>query len=59
MTLSRQVKNTLFDINGKAALSQVVNGSSAQINMSRLLAGNYILRLVENGKASVEVKIAK
>ena len=46
---------TLFDMNGKVVLSQSVSGTSAQINLSALSAGNYVLRLVENGKASVGV----
>jgi hypothetical protein len=50
---------TLFDISGKAVLSQAINGDSAQINMSSLSAGTYILRLVENGKTNVGVQIIK
>ena len=50
---------TLFDMNGKVVLSQTVSGVSAQINMSALSTGNYVLRLVENGKASVGVQVFK
>ena len=50
---------TLFDMSGKVVLSQAVNGNSAQINMSSLTAGNYILRLVENGTASAGVQVIK
>ena len=44
---------TLFDISGKIVLSQAINGNSTQINMSPLTAGNYVLRLVENGTAII------
>jgi hypothetical protein len=60
--LERFVNNgtlTLFDMSGKVVLSQSVNGSSAQINLSALTAGSYILRLVENGTASVGVQVIK
>ena len=50
---------TLFDMNGKAVLSQLVSGSSVQMDISSLSAGNYVLRLVENGKASVGTQIIK
>ena len=50
---------TLFDMSGKVVLSQTFNGNSAQINMSALSAGNYILRLVENGTASAGVQVIK
>jgi len=50
---------TLFDMSGKIVLSQAVNGNSAQVNMSSLTAGNYILRLVENGTASAGIQIIK
>jgi|GEM_PF-1782018 len=50
---------TLFDMNGKLVLSQVINGNSAQINMSALNAGSYILRLVENGTVSAGVQVIK
>ncbi|MCL1822019.1 MAG: T9SS type A sorting domain-containing protein [Prolixibacteraceae bacterium] len=50
---------TLFDMNGKVVLSQVVSGDFAQINISSLSAGNYVLWLVENGQVSAEVKIVK
>jgi hypothetical protein len=50
---------TLFDMSGKLVLSQSVNGNSAQINLSALTAGNYILRLVENGTASAGVQVIK
>ena len=50
---------TLFDMNGKAVLSQAVSGSSVQMDISSLSAGNYVLRLVENGKASVGVQVIK
>jgi hypothetical protein len=49
----------LFDLNGKAVLSQAISGSSAQISLSALSAGNYILRLVENGTASAGVQVVK
>jgi hypothetical protein len=35
------------------------DGNSAQINMSQVMAGNYILRLVENGTASAGVQVIK
>jgi hypothetical protein len=50
---------TLFDMSGKIVLSQPFSGNSAQINMSSLTAGNYILRLVENGAASAGVQVIK
>ena len=50
---------TLFDMSGKAVLSQSINGASAQINISSLAAGNYILRVVENGIASAGVQVVK
>ena len=50
---------TLFDMSGKIMLSQAINGNSAQINMSHLTAGNYILRLVENGTASIGTQVIK
>ena len=50
---------TLFDMSGKLVLSQALNGNSAQINMSAITAGNYILRLVENGKVSAGIQIIK
>jgi hypothetical protein len=50
---------TLFDLNGKVVFSQAINGDSVQVNMSSLTAGNYILRLVENSTASVEVQVIK
>jgi hypothetical protein len=40
-------------------LSQVVNGKSVSINMKSLASGNYILRLVENGKTSAGVQVIK
>jgi hypothetical protein len=46
-------------MSGKLVLSQAVNGNSAQINMSALAAGNYTLRLVENGAASAGVQVVK
>ena len=51
----RQVNNgtlALFDTNGKMELSQAINSSSEQLNMSSLAAGNYLLQLVENGATS-------
>jgi hypothetical protein len=60
--LERFVNNgtlTLFDMSGKLVLSQSVNGNSTQINLSALTAGNYILRLVENGTASAGVQVIK
>jgi hypothetical protein len=50
---------TLFDMSGRIVLSQAVNGISAQVSMSQLTAGSYVLRLVENGKASAGVKVVK
>jgi uncharacterized repeat protein (TIGR02543 family) len=50
---------TLFNMSGQIVLSQAVNGNSAQINMSALAAGNYTLRLVENGAASAGVQVVK
>ena len=65
-TLNVQLENyvtngtlTLFDMNGRIVLSQSINGTSAQVNMSSLTAGNYILRLVENGTASAGVQVIK
>jgi hypothetical protein len=49
----------LFDMSGKMVLSQSVNGNSAQINISTLSVGNYILRLVENGAVSEGVQVIK
>ena len=59
--LENHVNATLaiFDMSGKIVLSQPVNGNSAQINMLQFNAGNYILRLVENGIASVGVQVIK
>jgi uncharacterized repeat protein (TIGR02543 family) len=60
--LEKNVNNgtiTLFDINGKLVLSQAINGNSAQINLSALTAGNYIVRLVENGTATDGVPMIK
>ena len=60
--LDNQVTNgtlSLVDMNGKIVLSQAINGSSVQINISSLTAGNYILRLVENGIASTGVQVVK
>ena len=50
---------TLSDMNGKIVLQQAVTGDSAQINMSQFAAGNYILRVVENGVASVGLQVIK
>jgi hypothetical protein len=50
---------TLFNMSGKVVLSQAINGHSAQVNLSALGAGNYILRLVENGTASAGVQVIK
>ena len=50
---------TLFDMSGKIVLSRAINGNSAQINISQLTSGNYILHLVENGTASIGVQIIK
>jgi hypothetical protein len=50
---------TLYDISGKAVLTQSVSGANAVMNIGSLAAGNYILRLVENGKAGAGVKIVK
>jgi len=50
---------TLFDTGGKIVLLQAVNGNSAQINLSQLTAGNYILRLIENGTKSVGIQVIK
>ena len=65
-TLNVQLENyvttgalTLFDMNGKIVLLQAANGNSAQINLSQLTAGNYILRLVESGAASAGVQVIK
>jgi uncharacterized repeat protein (TIGR02543 family) len=49
----------LFDMSGQIVLSQAINGNSGQINMSALAAGNYTLRLVENGAASAGVQVVK
>jgi hypothetical protein len=60
--LEKEVTNgvlTLFDVNGKVVLSQSVNGKVSQLNLSSLSAGNYILRLVENGKSSAGVQVVK
>ena len=59
--LANNVSGTLvlFDVNGKTMLSQTINGNSAQINMSSLTTGNYILRLVENGTASAGIQVIK
>ena len=50
---------TLIDVNGKVVLSQAVTGAAAKIDLSQLAAGNYILRLVENGKASAGIQVIK
>jgi hypothetical protein len=50
---------SLFDMNGKVVLSQPISGSAAQINLSALASGNYVLRLVENGMASAGVQVIK
>ena len=60
--LEKRVNNgtlTLFDMNGKAVLSQAINGNSAQINLSSLAAGNYILHLVENDVANAGIQVIK
>jgi hypothetical protein len=49
----------LFDMSGQIVLSQAINGNSAQINMSRLTAGNYILCLVEKGTVSIGTQVIK
>ena len=50
---------TLFDMSGKAILLQVIYGNPAQINMSQLPAGNYILRIIENGTKSTRLQVVK
>ena len=50
---------TLYDMNGKTVLSQSASGEAAQINLSSLSAGSYILRLVENGVTSTGIKVIK
>ena len=60
--LEKPVKNgtlTLFDMNGKIILSQLINGNTAKINMFSCVAGSYILLLSENGVVVSEVKIVK
>jgi hypothetical protein len=49
----------LFDMNGKIVANQSINGTTATINLSAFAQGTYILRLVENGKASAGVKVVK
>jgi hypothetical protein len=50
---------TLFDMNGKMVLSQTLNGNYAQINMSQLNTGSYVLHLIENGTASSVMHVVK
>jgi PKD repeat protein len=50
---------SLYDVNGRTVLSQPVSGIAAQIDLSPLAAGSYILRLVENNKPSANVKVIK
>ena len=50
---------TVFNMSGTVVSNQAINGTSAQINLSGFAAGTYILRLVENGKASAGVKVVK
>jgi hypothetical protein len=49
----------LFDLNGKIVKRQSVNGNIATIDIGSLSAGTYVLRLVQDGVASVGVKIMK
>jgi len=49
----------LYDLNGRTVFSQSVSGFAAQIDLSHLATGSYVLRLVENGAASAGVKVIK
>jgi uncharacterized repeat protein (TIGR02543 family) len=49
----------VFNMSGKVVSNRAINGTSAQIKLSGFAAGTYILRLLENGKASAEVKVVK
>jgi len=49
----------LYDMNGRTVVSQTVEGNVAQINLSQLASGSYVLRLIENGKSSAGIKIVK
>jgi len=59
--LSENIVGTLalFDLNGKIVINQSVDGNITTINTASLSVGTYILRLVEDGVASVGVKIVK
>jgi hypothetical protein len=62
VVLDRDVREgtlALFDLNGKLAARQEMNGRQAVINTQSLGKGLYILRLVEGGSASEGVKIVK
>ena len=47
----------LYDVSGKVVFTQAINGTNVQLNIGMLMAGKYILRLVQNGIASAGVKV--
>ena len=49
----------LYDMSGETVLYQSINGDNAVLNIGSLPSGNYILRLLHNGKASAGVKLVK
>jgi hypothetical protein len=59
--LSEYTVGTLavFDLNGKIVVCQSINGTYATINTSSFANGNYIVRLVNDGKPSEGVRFVK
>jgi hypothetical protein len=49
----------LFDLSGRVVATRNCTSLREIIDISRLAAGTYILRLVENGQASAGVKVVK
>jgi hypothetical protein len=49
----------LYDATGKQVVSQSVTGTTAQLNISKLAAGVYVMRLVENGVAGAGIQVIK
>ena len=49
----------LYDLHGKAVLTQSINGTNAVMNIDSLASGNYILCLIQNGSKSKGVKVVK
>jgi hypothetical protein len=58
----REVRNatlSLFDMNGKALVSQAISGNRAVINTASLSGGVYMLQVVEDGKIVGNTKVVK